>query len=55
MKTFPQKTNENICRRRKRQILKEESDVTNYTTAIKLNIIAIFFHLSPSTFRETFN
>jgi hypothetical protein len=32
MKTFSQKTNENSCRGRKRQMLKEESDVTNYTS-----------------------
>jgi hypothetical protein len=30
-KTFSQKTNENSCRGRKRQMLKEESDVTNYS------------------------
>jgi hypothetical protein len=33
MKTFSQKTNENSCRGRKKQMLKEESDVTNYTTS----------------------
>jgi hypothetical protein len=33
MKTFSQKTNENSYKGRKRQMLKEESDVTNYTTS----------------------
>jgi hypothetical protein len=33
MKIFSQKTNENSFRGTKRQMLKEESDVTNYTTS----------------------